>query len=75
MDSIKVQPWKAHYNPQPGNPDVISYQECKGAEIIADGGSAGPPVEEGSEVNTSTRKENKLCPHLKPIINPTLKEQ
>jgi hypothetical protein len=75
MSSKKIQPWKAHWTPQPGNPDVVSYQESKGAEIIADGGSAGPPVEEGAAVKTTTRKENKLCPHLKPITNPTLKKQ
>jgi hypothetical protein len=75
MTCEKIQPWRVHYVPESGNPDVVSYQEKKGAEIIADGGSAGPPVEEGVAVNAkddSVRAENRLCPHLKPIINPTL---
>ncbi|QDS73013.1 hypothetical protein FKW77_009104 [Venturia effusa] len=47
MAHEKEQPWKMHYVPENGNPALVSYQEKKGAEIIADGGSAGPPVEEG----------------------------
>jgi hypothetical protein len=72
--SEKIQPWKAHWTPKAGNPDVVSYQEKKGAEIIADGGSAGPPVEEGAvpTKDQSVPVANQLCPHLKPIINPTL---
>jgi len=75
MNCQKTQPWKAHWTAQPGNPDVVSYQEEKGSEIIADGGSAGPPVEEGVSTNAkdeSISEENRLCPHLKPITNPTL---
>jgi hypothetical protein len=74
MACEKIQPWRADYVPESGNPDVVSYQEKKGAEIIADGGSAGPPVEEGVAVakDDSIRAENRLCPHLKPITNPTL---
>lgn len=75
MAGEKIQPWKAHYVPEAGNPGVVSYQEKKGAEIIADGGSAGPPVEEGAIINAkdiSVRAANRLCPHLKPITNPTL---
>jgi len=74
MASEKIQPWKAYWTPQSGNPDVVAYQEQKGSEIIADGGSAGPPVEEGLSTASqdNVRKENKLCPHLKPITNPTL---
>jgi hypothetical protein len=75
MSSCKDQPWKAHYTPQPGNPAVVSYQEAKGSLIIADGGSAGPPVEEGVQAKTTMPRENSLCPHLKPISNPTLKNQ
>lgn len=74
MACEKIQPWKTHYVPESGNPSVVSYQEKKGAEIIADGGSAGPPVEESvvAAKDASVRAENRLCPHLKPITNPTL---
>jgi len=75
MTFEKIQPWRAHWTPQSGNPDIVAYQEQKGVEIIADGGSAGPPVEEGLPTVTKkepVRPENRLCPHLKPITNPTL---
>jgi hypothetical protein len=38
MASEKIQPWKAHWTPQSGNPNAVAYQEKKGFEIIADGG-------------------------------------
>lgn len=72
MSCEKVQPWKAHFVPQAGNPEVVSYQEAKGQQIIADGGSAGPAVEEGAPVPQASREENRLCPHLGRITNPTL---
>lgn len=72
MSCEKIQPWKAHFVPQTGNPDVVSYQEKKGQEIIADGGSAGPAVEEGAVPSKVSNEENRLCPHLGPITNPTL---
>lgn len=77
MACEKIQPWRAHYTPRPGNTDVVTYQEAKGAEIIADGGSAGPPVDDSRLISeTKTQpipKANRLCPHLKPITNPTLR--
>lgn len=73
MSDQKYQPWKEHYVAKAGNPAIVSYQEKKGAEIIADGGSAGPAVEEGNaNVDNSISEANKLCPHLGPITNPTL---
>jgi len=78
MASEKIQPWKAHWTPQSGNPNAVAYQEKKGFEIIADGGSAGPPAEEGFSTgakNEPISAENRLCPHLLPITNPTLKKE
>lgn len=75
MTCEKIQPWKAYWTPRPGNCDVAPYQEKKGSEIIADGGSAGPPIDVSiaTEVkNESIPEANKLCPNLKPITNPTL---
>lgn len=75
MSNEKIQPWKAHWVPQAGNPAIVSYQERAGAEIIADGGSAGPPVQEGvaTASASSVSESNRLCPHLGKITNPTLK--
>lgn len=76
MPSEKIQLWKADWKPRPTNLDIAPYQEKTGSEIIADGGSAGPPVD--ISLSTEAKSEsvpeaNKLCPHLKPITNPTLK--
>jgi len=75
MTAVKTQPWKPHWTPRAGNANIVAYQEEKGAEIIADGGSAGPAIDEGVTTPAQqepVRKENRLCPHLKPITNPTL---
>ncbi|KAK9776215.1 hypothetical protein SCAR479_07121 [Seiridium cardinale] len=75
MPLEKIQPWRIHWTPHPASSDIAPYQEKQGAEIIADGGSAGPPVDAflSTEAKTKSIPEaNKLCPHLKPITNPTL---
>ena len=77
MNCNKEQPWLRHFTAQPGNPELVNYQEKTGDQIIADGGSAGPPVDESAPVakkDSSIGAANRLCPHLGPITNPTLKK-